>query len=57
MLEAHRYSIPQNLRDGRPVTISALLPEDRAGMLAAIEHTSMQSLRRRFFVPKERISE
>jgi hypothetical protein len=51
--EARRYSIPQHLRDGRPVKIRALLPEDRAGMLAAIEHISMQSLRRRFFVPKK----
>jgi GNAT superfamily N-acetyltransferase len=48
---------PEHLRDGRPVKIRALRPDDRADMLAAIGRTSMQSLQRRFFVPKKGFSE
>ena len=57
MVDASRYSAPDHLRDGRPVEIRALRPDDRADMLAAIERTSMQSLQRRFFVPKRNVSE
>jgi RimJ/RimL family protein N-acetyltransferase len=51
------YSVREHLRDDRPITIRALRPDDRAGMLAAIGRTSMQSLQRRFFVPKKGFSE
>ena len=57
MPEAAEYSIREHLRDDRPTTIRALHPDDRAGMLAAIGRTSMQSLQRRFFVPKKGFSE
>ena len=57
MAEAADYSAREHLRDGRPVTIRALRPDDRADMLAAIGRTSMQSLQRRFFVPKKGFSE
>ena len=57
MSEAAEYSIREHLRDNRPITIRALRPDDRAEMLAAIGHTSMQSLQRRFFVPKKGFSE
>jgi ribosomal protein S18 acetylase RimI-like enzyme len=57
MAEAADYSAPEQLRDGRPVKIRALRPDDRADMLAAIGRTSMQSLQRRFFVPKKGFSE
>ena len=57
MAEAADYSARENLRDGRPVKIRALRPDDRADMLAAIGRTSMQSLQRRFFVPKKGFSE
>ena len=57
MAEAAEYSVREHLRDGRPVTIRALRPDDRADMLAAIGRTSMQSLQRRFFVPKKGFSE
>src|SRR5215210_7951798 len=57
MAEAADYSALDQLRDGRSVTIRALRPDDRAGMLAAIGRTSMQSLQRRFFVPKKGFSE
>ena len=57
MAEAAEYSVREHLRDDRPITIRALRPDDRAGMLAAIGRTSMQSLQRRFFVPKKGFSE
>ena len=57
MPDAAEYSVREHLRDDRPITIRALRPDDRAGMLAAIGRTSMQSLQRRFFVPKKGFSE
>jgi len=57
MPEAVEYSVHAHLRDERPITIRALRPDDRAGMLAAVGRTSMQSLQRRFFVPKKGFSE
>ena len=57
MPEAAEYSVREHLRDDRQITIRALRPDDRAGMLAAIGRTSMQSLQRRFFVPKKGFSE
>jgi RimJ/RimL family protein N-acetyltransferase len=51
------YSTREQLRDGRPVEIRALRPEDEADMLAAIARTGAESLRRRFFVPKQGFSE
>src|SRR5829696_1359935 len=57
MPEAAEYSVREHLRDDRPITIRALRPDDRAGMLAAVGRTSMQSLQRRFFVPKKGFSE
>ena len=49
MCEAARFSTTERLRDGRQVEIRALRPGDRAGLLAAADHTSNQSLYRRFF--------
>jgi len=57
MADAADYSAQDQLRDGRPVNIRALRPDDRADMLAAIGRTSVQSLQRRFFVPKKGFSE
>ena len=57
MPEAAEYSVREHLRDDRPIAIRALRPDDRAGMLAAIGRTSMQSLQRRFFAPKKGFSE
>ena len=51
------YSVREHLRDDSPITIRALRPDDRTEMLAAIGRTSMQSLQRRFFVPKKGFSE
>lgn len=51
------YSAPAVLRDGTPVEIRALRPDDEADMLAAIERTGPQSLQSRFFVMKRHFSE
>jgi GNAT superfamily N-acetyltransferase len=57
MLEAARYSAAETLRDGRSVEIRALKPDDRAGLIAAVERSSPQSLYRRFFSPKRGFTE
>jgi RimJ/RimL family protein N-acetyltransferase len=51
------YSAHEHLRDGRPVEIRALRPEDEADMLAAIDRIGRDSLQRRFFVTKRGFSE
>jgi RimJ/RimL family protein N-acetyltransferase len=50
------YSVRERLRNGRPVTIRALRPDDETAMLAAVDHTDPESLRRRFFAPKRSFS-
>jgi ribosomal protein S18 acetylase RimI-like enzyme len=57
MSEAVNYSAHEHLRDGSPVEIRALRPEDEADMLAAVGATSPQSLQRRFFVMKRHFSD
>src|SRR5215470_19420049 len=52
MLEAANYSAFETQRDGRRVEIRALRPDDRADLIAAVGHTSGQSLYRRFFAVK-----
>jgi len=37
---AANYSVVEHIRDGRPIDIRALRPDDRAEMLAAIGRTS-----------------
>jgi GNAT superfamily N-acetyltransferase len=49
MTPAAAYSVIELLRDGRRVEIRALRPDDRAGLLAAVERTGDQSFYRRFF--------
>jgi RimJ/RimL family protein N-acetyltransferase len=57
MAWAADYSAVERLRDGRTVEIRALRPDDQDDMLAAVDRTSVQSLRRRFFVPKRGFSD
>jgi ribosomal protein S18 acetylase RimI-like enzyme len=57
MAKASDYSAVEQLRDGRTVEIRSLRPDDRDDMLAAVDRTSMQSLQRRFFVPKRGFSD
>jgi RimJ/RimL family protein N-acetyltransferase len=51
------YSAWERLRDGRPIQIRALRPDDETEMLAAVDRTDPESLRRRFFVTKRGFSE
>jgi ribosomal protein S18 acetylase RimI-like enzyme len=57
MLDAASYSKHEQLRDGSPAEIRALRPDDEADMLTALEHTSAQSLQRRFFAMKRHFSD
>ena len=57
MTEPAAYSAFETLRDGRPIHVRALRPEDRDAMLAALDRTSKQSLFRRFFGPRREFSE
>lgn len=51
------YSTRERLRDGRPIQIRALRPDDEAEMLAAVDRTNPELLRRRFFVTRRGFSE
>jgi GNAT superfamily N-acetyltransferase len=57
VLQARDYSATEILRDGRTVKIRALRPDDRTGLLAAVDRTSQQSLYRRFFAFKRGFTE
>jgi GNAT superfamily N-acetyltransferase len=57
MTQAAAYSVVEGLRDGRSVTIRALMPEDRSAMLSAAARVSAQSLYRRFFGAKRGFTE
>jgi RimJ/RimL family protein N-acetyltransferase len=51
------YFAQEHLRDGRPIKIRALRPDDETSMLAAIDRTGTESLKRRFFVTKREFSD
>jgi ribosomal protein S18 acetylase RimI-like enzyme len=55
--KAADYSVVERLRDGSEIEIRALRPADQQEMLAAVGRTSVQSLQRRFFVPKRHFSD
>jgi RimJ/RimL family protein N-acetyltransferase len=57
LMEPAGYSAVETLRDGRRLEVRALRPEDRAGLLAAVDRTSDESLYRRFFSAKRRFTE
>jgi GNAT superfamily N-acetyltransferase len=51
------YSVVERLRDGSEIEIRSLHPADKREMLAAVKSTSIESLERRFFVPKRHFSD
>jgi RimJ/RimL family protein N-acetyltransferase len=56
-MHAAQYAATERLRNGSPLQIRALLPSDRAEMLASIGRASKKTLYRRFFAPKRSFSE
>ena len=56
-MDAANYDATERLRNGAPLQIRALLPSDRAEMLAAYGRLSPEALYRRFFAPKRSFSE
>jgi GNAT superfamily N-acetyltransferase len=56
-MDAASYSATDALRDGRPIEIRALRPEDQADFLAAVGRIGTQSLYRRFFAVKRHFTE
>ncbi len=56
-MDAASYSATEALRDGRPVEIRALQPDDRADLLAAVGRLGNESLYRRFFAFKRHFTE
>jgi RimJ/RimL family protein N-acetyltransferase len=56
-MNAASYAAAERLRNGEALQIRALLPGDRAEMLAAVGRFSAQTLYRRFFAPKRSFSE
>jgi ribosomal protein S18 acetylase RimI-like enzyme len=57
MVDAATYSATEVTRDGRPVEIRAVRPDDRAGLAAAVGRVSTESLYRRFFAVKRSFTE
>ena len=57
MPKAADFSSVEMLRDGRRVEIRALKPEDWKGLVEAVNRTSAESVRRRFFSIKRHFSE
>ena len=57
MPDVANYSAIDRIRDGRTLEIRALKPSDEAGMLAAVERSSAQSLYRRFMGAKRGFSD
>jgi len=56
-MDASTYSAFVRLRNEQRIEIRALRPEDRAGLIAAVQRSSVQSVYRRFFRVKRNFSE
>jgi RimJ/RimL family protein N-acetyltransferase len=56
-VQAKEYSATEPMRSGLSIEFRALRPDDRAGLLAAVDRTSEQSLYRRFFAFKRGFTE
>ncbi|WP_314955655.1 GNAT family N-acetyltransferase [Bradyrhizobium cosmicum] len=57
MSDIARYSVTEHLRDGSTAEIRALRPDDETAVLDALDHSSTQSLQRRFFGIKRHFSD
>jgi GNAT superfamily N-acetyltransferase len=50
------YTVTEPLRDGRPLTIRAVRPEDKGLVIEALHHVSADSIYRRLFSVKKNIT-
>jgi RimJ/RimL family protein N-acetyltransferase len=57
MSEAAKYSATETLPNGCRIEIRALRPDDRDGLIEAVDHASSQSVHRRFFAAKKYFTE
>jgi RimJ/RimL family protein N-acetyltransferase len=57
LVEPSNYSAVEKLRNGERIEIRALKPQDRDDLMAAVSHTSSESLYRRFFAVRRHFSE
>ena len=57
MPEGVNFSSVETLHDGRRVEIRALRPEDSKGLIEAVNRSSVESIRRRFFSIRRHFSE
>jgi len=51
------YSVIEKLRTGERIEIRAVRPQDRDDLMAAVDHTSSDSLYRRFFAVRRHFTE
>ena len=56
-MDAAKYLAIETLRDGRPMEIRALRPDDQVELLAAVDRASAKSRYRRFFGAKRYFSD
>lgn len=57
MIESSNYSAVEKLHNGERIEIRAATPQDRDGLLAAVNRTGSESLYRRFFAVRRHFSE
>ena len=57
MVKPSDYSVIEKLRTGERIEIRAVRPQDRDDLMAAVDHTSSDSLYRRFFAVRRHFTE
>lgn len=57
MTDEHRYAVTETLRNGMPVTIRAVRPDDRDRLVAAFHELEPESIYTRFFTFKDELSD
>ena len=57
MIDEHRYAVTETLRNGMPVTIRAVRPDDRERLVAAFEKLEAESVYARFFSYKDELTD
>jgi GNAT superfamily N-acetyltransferase len=53
----HSYFRIESLKDGRPLIIRALRPDDKNALAEGFSHLSQRSIYNRFFTPKKELTE